>query len=123
MLLSAELVFRAWNDLELFQRLDYKTLQLVQTQQSFDGNPLYAVLHEPIYCQGYVNFVRPCSIAAQSITVVTLGTHLNGLHLVLLGSNPNSLGHMSRRYQIQNHYISLAKWCVYDQNPANPSKL
>ena len=58
MLLSAELVFRAWNDLELFQRLDYKTLQLVQTQQSFDGNPLYAVLHEPIYCQGYVNFIN-----------------------------------------------------------------
>jgi hypothetical protein len=61
-LLSAELVFRAWNDLEMFRRLDYKTLQLVQAQQSFDGNPLYAVMHEQIYCQGYVNFRRSRSM-------------------------------------------------------------
>jgi hypothetical protein len=53
---SSELVFRAWNDLELFGRLDYKTLQMVQAEQPLDGNPLYAILHEPIYCQGYVRF-------------------------------------------------------------------
>ena len=53
----SELVFRAWNDLELFGRLDYKTLQMVQAEQTFDGNPLYAILHEPVYCQGYVRFL------------------------------------------------------------------
>jgi hypothetical protein len=58
----------------------------------------------------------------QSMTVVSLGTHLNGLHLVLSGSNPNSLGRMSKRYQIQNHSITPAKWCVYDQNLENPAK-
>lgn len=47
-----ELVFRASNDLDLFRKISYKTLQLVQESQSFDGNPIYAVLHEPIYCQG-----------------------------------------------------------------------
>ena len=47
-----ELVFRASNDLELFSKLSYKTLQLIEERQPFDGNPLYAILHEPIYCQG-----------------------------------------------------------------------
>ncbi|PPQ79160.1 hypothetical protein CVT25_002788 [Psilocybe cyanescens] len=47
-----QLVFRASNDLALFKKISYKTLQSVQNQQSFDGNPLYAILHEPIYCQG-----------------------------------------------------------------------
>ena len=49
-----ELVFRASNDLELFSKLSYKTLQLIEGRQPFDGNPLYAILHEPIYCQGCV---------------------------------------------------------------------
>ncbi|KAF8161485.1 Alpha/Beta hydrolase protein [Crassisporium funariophilum] len=39
-----ELVFRASNDLELFKKLSYKTLQLIEHQQPFDGSPLYAVL-------------------------------------------------------------------------------
>ncbi|KAF8161478.1 alpha/beta-hydrolase [Crassisporium funariophilum] len=47
-----ELVFRASNDLELFKKLSYKTLQSIEHQQPLDGNPLYAILHEPIYCQG-----------------------------------------------------------------------
>jgi len=47
-----QIVFRAFNDLELFSKISYKTLQLIEQQQSFDGNPLYAILHEPIYCQG-----------------------------------------------------------------------
>ena len=50
----AELVFRASNDLELFNRLSYKLLQSFQSHQPFDGNPLYGILHEPMYCQGYV---------------------------------------------------------------------
>ncbi|KAH9485732.1 Proline iminopeptidase aneH [Psilocybe cubensis] len=47
-----QLVFRASNDLALFKKISYKTLQSIQNQQTFDGNPLYAILHEPIYCQG-----------------------------------------------------------------------
>ncbi|KAF8806593.1 proline iminopeptidase, partial [Phlegmacium glaucopus] len=47
-----QLVFRASNDLELFSKISYKTLQLIEQHQSFDGNPLYAILHEPLYCQG-----------------------------------------------------------------------
>ncbi|KAL0955709.1 hypothetical protein HGRIS_001929 [Hohenbuehelia grisea] len=47
-----QLVFRATNDLEIFGKLSYKTLQMVQDQHSFDTNPIYAVLHEAIYCQG-----------------------------------------------------------------------
>lgn len=52
-LCAAELVFRAANDLQYFGKLTYKLLQNVQEAQSFDGNPLYAVLHEALYCQGY----------------------------------------------------------------------
>lgn len=55
---TAELVFRATNDLSLFQKIGYKTLQLVQERQPFDANPIYAILHEPIYCQGYVRVCR-----------------------------------------------------------------
>lgn len=51
---NTELVFRASNDLSIFGRLSYKTLQNVQQKQSLDGNPIFAILHEPIYCQGCV---------------------------------------------------------------------
>ncbi|KAF9523862.1 alpha/beta-hydrolase [Crepidotus variabilis] len=47
-----QIVFRASSDLELFNKLSYKTLQTIQNSQPFDGNPLYAILHEPLYCQG-----------------------------------------------------------------------
>jgi len=47
-----QIVLRAANDLELFGRLSYKVLQTVEQNQSFDGNPIYAILHEPLYCQG-----------------------------------------------------------------------
>ncbi|KAG2015299.1 proline iminopeptidase [Coprinopsis cinerea AmutBmut pab1-1] len=47
-----QIVLRASNDLELFGKLSYKTLQTIEHAQSFDGNPLYAILHEAIYCQG-----------------------------------------------------------------------
>ncbi|KAI5813589.1 Alpha/Beta hydrolase protein [Pyronema omphalodes] len=43
---------RADNDLRIFGMLTYKTKQNVEAFQSFDGNPIYAVLHEAIYCQG-----------------------------------------------------------------------
>ncbi|TFK45074.1 alpha/beta-hydrolase [Crucibulum laeve] len=47
-----QLVFRAGNDLKLFGKLSYKTLQAIEQSQSFDGNPLYAILQEALYCQG-----------------------------------------------------------------------
>jgi hypothetical protein len=47
-----QLVFRASNDLVLLDKVSYKSLQSIQQQQPFDGNPLYAILHEPLYCQG-----------------------------------------------------------------------
>ncbi|KAJ7188803.1 alpha/beta-hydrolase [Mycena filopes] len=46
-------VFRATNDLELFGRLTYKTLQTLEAKYPFDGNPIYAILHEPCYCSGH----------------------------------------------------------------------
>ncbi|PPR06871.1 hypothetical protein CVT26_003995 [Gymnopilus dilepis] len=46
-----QIVFRASNDLVHMDKLSYKTLQTIESQQPFDGNPLYAILHEPIYCQ------------------------------------------------------------------------
>jgi hypothetical protein len=42
------------NDLEIYDTLTIKTKQTIESQQSFDGNPIYAVLHEAIYCQGYL---------------------------------------------------------------------
>ncbi|KAJ3980788.1 alpha/beta-hydrolase [Lentinula detonsa] len=45
-------VLRATNDLELFGQFSYKALQNIEHSQSFDGNPIYAILHEPLYCQG-----------------------------------------------------------------------
>lgn len=47
-----QLVFRAITDLDIFGKLSYGLLDSVQRTQSFDTNPIYAVLHEPIYCQG-----------------------------------------------------------------------
>ncbi|KAG1746723.1 alpha/beta-hydrolase [Suillus paluster] len=47
-----QLVFRAITDLDSLGRLSYGLLDSVQGTQSFDTNPIYAVLHEPIYCQG-----------------------------------------------------------------------
>ncbi|KAF9075613.1 alpha/beta-hydrolase [Rhodocollybia butyracea] len=47
-----QIVLRVANDLELFGKISYKALQTIERNQSFDGNPIYAILHEPIYCQG-----------------------------------------------------------------------
>ncbi|EJD03345.1 alpha/beta-hydrolase [Fomitiporia mediterranea MF3/22] len=47
-----ELVLRATNDLELFGKLSYKLLQSVQNESAYDGNPIYAIIHEACYCQG-----------------------------------------------------------------------
>ncbi|KAG6842433.1 hypothetical protein C0991_007563 [Blastosporella zonata] len=47
-----QIVFRAANDLSLFGKLSYHPLQNIEQAQPFDSNPLYAILHESIYCQG-----------------------------------------------------------------------
>ncbi|KIJ20795.1 prolyl aminopeptidase [Paxillus involutus ATCC 200175] len=46
-----QLVLRAIADLDSFGSLSYGLLNSVQTKQSFDTNPIYAILHEAIYCQ------------------------------------------------------------------------
>lgn len=50
-----QLVFQAITDLDTFGKLSYGLLDSVQRTQSFDTNPIYAVLHEPIYCQGQMS--------------------------------------------------------------------
>jgi hypothetical protein len=47
-----EIVLHASQNLELLGKLSYSTLNSVQTQQGFDTNVIYAILHEAIYCQG-----------------------------------------------------------------------
>lgn len=49
------LVQHAVSDLELFKELTYKTLQSIESHQSFDGNIIYAIGHEMIYCQGFAD--------------------------------------------------------------------
>ena len=46
------LVLRADNDLTLFGHLTRPTVLALEAAQSWDTNVLYALLHEPIYCQG-----------------------------------------------------------------------
>lgn len=48
-------VQRAANELEIFGELTTKMLQTIQAQQPYDGNPIYAIAHEAIYCQGFVH--------------------------------------------------------------------
>jgi proline iminopeptidase len=49
-----DLVLTAANDLEIFRFLTRPTLSKIAAQGFFDNHPIYAVLHEPIYCQGGV---------------------------------------------------------------------
>ena len=89
-----ELVFRAFNDLELFNKLSYKTLQLIEQSQSFDGNPIYAILHEPLYCQGYVAY---CFIrSAPKVSTNVAAVQLTGLHFEYYKNMNNSRGHKLR---------------------------
>ncbi|KAF2177866.1 alpha/beta-hydrolase [Zopfia rhizophila CBS 207.26] len=47
-----ELVLRADSDLTQFGHLTRPTTMSIEQSQSFDSNVIYALLHEPIYCQG-----------------------------------------------------------------------
>jgi pimeloyl-ACP methyl ester carboxylesterase len=35
--------------------LNYSFLKGIQNMQPYDSNPIYAILHEPIYCEGYAS--------------------------------------------------------------------
>ncbi|KAJ5856380.1 uncharacterized protein N7529_010324 [Penicillium soppii] len=47
-----DIVFRVWNDLEIFGFITLPTLSAVDGDGGMDKNIIYAVLHESIYCQG-----------------------------------------------------------------------
>ncbi|KAK6517378.1 hypothetical protein TWF281_004034 [Arthrobotrys megalospora] len=46
-----KLVFRTHNDITRFRKILSPTLSLIQSNQSFDDQVLYCILHEAIYCQ------------------------------------------------------------------------
>jgi hypothetical protein len=48
-----ELVLRADTDLTQFGHLTRPTVIALETAQSWDTNVIYALLHEPLYCQGH----------------------------------------------------------------------
>lgn len=45
------IIHRMSCDLDLFGSFTYKTLEILDQGTSFDGNPIYSLLHESIYCQ------------------------------------------------------------------------
>jgi proline iminopeptidase len=58
-----EIVLRAWNDLEMFGSLTVPTLATIDGNGGMDKNIIYAVLHESIYCQGWVKAdLQHCSL-------------------------------------------------------------
>lgn len=52
LLFYADIVLRAWNDLEMFGELTLPTLDLIDSNGGMHKNVIYAILHEAIYCQG-----------------------------------------------------------------------
>ena len=47
------LILRMATDLEIFQELTRPTLNEFEKFMSFNASVIYAILHEPIYLQGY----------------------------------------------------------------------
>ncbi|KAI9685298.1 MAG: hypothetical protein M1822_004671 [Bathelium mastoideum] len=47
-----DIVLRASNDLDVFGHLTRPSLSQIEKASSFDDNVIYAILHEPIYCEG-----------------------------------------------------------------------
>jgi len=58
-----QIVHRASVELETFKAISYSCLSTIQGQHAFDTNPIYAILHEPLYCQG-----RASNWSAERIT-------------------------------------------------------
>ncbi|KAF4304918.1 Alpha/beta hydrolase fold-1 [Botryosphaeria dothidea] len=48
-----DLVLRCSNDLAVFGHLTRPTTSLIEQTMPFDDHIIYAILHEPIYCQGH----------------------------------------------------------------------
>ncbi|KAL1746303.1 Alpha/Beta hydrolase protein [Schizophyllum fasciatum] len=57
-----QLVLRATNNFEVHGKLTYHLLSRVEQGHSFDQNPIYFILHEPIYCSG-----KPAQWAASRV--------------------------------------------------------
>ena len=47
-----DIVLKASNDLELFGHLTRPSISQIEKALPFDDNVIYALLHEPLYCQG-----------------------------------------------------------------------
>ena len=47
------LILRMATDLEMFQELSSRTLHEFENFMSFNASVIYAILHEPLYLQGY----------------------------------------------------------------------
>lgn len=58
-----DIVLRCISDLDNFGSLTRPTLYAIESAGGFDNNVLYAILHEPIYCQGYVSFHTRCELS------------------------------------------------------------
>ncbi|KAJ6632533.1 hypothetical protein B0H10DRAFT_1938131 [Mycena sp. CBHHK59/15] len=72
-----QLVFGATNDLELFRKMMFKTLQTIEAKYSFDGNPIYVILHEPLYCQGHTPWWAAARTVGKDLRFSW--THVKGL--------------------------------------------
>lgn len=70
-----DIVLRATGDLANFGHLTRPTLSHIEGHQSWDDNIIYAILHEPIYCEGYDRSLRLCPIR---LIAVSLGSHPTG---------------------------------------------
>ncbi|KAF7362339.1 Alpha beta-hydrolase [Mycena venus] len=104
-----QLVFRMASDLQLIGKMTFKTLQLAEESGfHIDGNPLFCILHEQMYCQGY--FSDTFSYRKYSITAPD--TLRNGLGPAQWRKIPNSHGSTSKAYPILKHFSSAEKLYV-----------
>lgn len=67
-----ELVLRASNDLDVFGHLTRPTRSAIEAAFPFDDHIIYAILHEPIYCQG-----QPANWSAHRIRETLPAFHMD----------------------------------------------
>lgn len=53
-----EIVLRSWSDLQFVGHLTRPTVVKIESLLPFNDHMIYTVLHEPIYCQGYVSVFK-----------------------------------------------------------------
>ena len=80
---NTELVFRASEELEQYGKFSRKLLQSVQGASSLDGNPIYALLHEAIYCQGWILYITTALYSVIIIRLSSVDKLQIGVQLVL----------------------------------------